>query len=82
MEDQEGGHEPALISAEELLYASLPMPTGPVQDPAVFVESLRRYHEAGKAEQGALANALSGANISAAYYIIDGKRFDRMGRRG
>jgi hypothetical protein len=64
-ENWEGGHEPALISAEELLYAILPMPTGPVQDPAVFVEDLRRYHEAGQGtDQGKLANALSELIIS------------------
>ena len=63
-ENREGGHEPALISAEELLYAILPMPKGPVQDPAVFVTDLRRYHESAKQEQGKLANELSELIIS------------------
>ena len=63
-ENREGDHEPALIGAEELLYAILPMPKGPVQDPTVFVVDLRRYHEAANAEQGKLANELSELIIS------------------
>jgi hypothetical protein len=32
---------------------------GQVQDPHVFIEALRQYHEASKEEHGELANALS-----------------------
>lgn len=32
---------------------------GQVHNPRVFIEALRQYHEAGKTEQGTLANALS-----------------------
>ena len=41
------------------MYAILPMPHGPVQEPGVFIEALRQYHESSKEEQGELANALS-----------------------
>lgn len=35
-----------------------------VQDPKVFVEALRQFHETGIAERGELANALSDAIIT------------------
>ena len=52
------------LTVEQLVYTILPMPKGPVQDPAVFVGDLRRYHESAAVEQGKLANELAELIIS------------------
>ena len=47
------------ISIEELLRTILPMFEGNVQDPKVFVVTLREFHGAEASRRGHLANALS-----------------------
>ena len=56
------------ISVEQLLRGILPMFEGNVQDPKVFVASLREFHVAEASQRGRLANGLS--------ELIIGKRVD------
>ena len=53
-EKEQRGEEPVVIQMFE----------GQVQDPKVFVEALREFHQTGPEQRGQLANALSDAIIT------------------
>jgi hypothetical protein len=52
-------HESPLITVEQLVRDVLKIGMADVQDPRIFIEGLKQYHEASKEERGPLANGLA-----------------------
>jgi hypothetical protein len=54
-----GDDQSPLISVEQLVRDVLKITMADVQDPRVFIEGLRQYHEAPNEERGPIANGLA-----------------------